>query len=124
MLDYLNNKYIYSLPSTYQYSALSQYDNDRDEEINDLEDHLDILIEDSSSSDNEEEVPSKDILDIDAVSFVSSKVTFLTSKNENLVQYGNLTSFNFINPSHFSLQPFQCMQSPKQQPQLHLKPLM
>ena len=82
MLDYLNNKYIYSLPSTYQYSALSQYDNDRDEEINDLEDHLDILIEDSSSSDNEEEVPSKDILDIDAVSFVSSKVTFLTSKTK------------------------------------------
>ena len=61
----------YSLPSTYQYSALSQYDNDRDEEINDLDDHLDILIEDSSSSDNEEEVPSKDILDIDAVSFKS-----------------------------------------------------
>ena len=59
----------YSIPSTYQYSALSQYDNDRDEEINDLEDHLDILIEDSSSSDNEEEAPSKDILDIDAVSF-------------------------------------------------------
>ena len=79
MLDYLNNKYIYSLPSTYQYSALSQYDNDRDEEINDLEDHLDILIEDSSSSDNEEEVPSKDILDIDAVSFVRFKDVFLTS---------------------------------------------
>ena len=79
MLAFLNNKYFYSLPSTYQYSALSQYDNDRDEEINDLEDHLDILIEDSSSSDNEEEVPSKDILDIDAVSFVSFKDVFLTS---------------------------------------------
>ena len=67
---YLSKVFVcYSIPSTYSYSALTQYDNDRDEEINDLEDHLDILIEDSSSSDNEEEVPSKDILDIDAVSF-------------------------------------------------------
>ena len=56
------------LPSTYQYSALTQYDNDRDEEINDLDDHLDILVEDSSSSDNEEEPSTKDILDINAVS--------------------------------------------------------
>ena len=56
------------LPSTYQYSALTQYDNDRDEEINDLEDHLDILVEDSSSSDNEEDPSTKDILDINAVS--------------------------------------------------------
>ena len=56
------------LPSTYQYSALTQYDNDRDEEINDLEDHLDILVEDSSSSDNEEDLSTKDILDINAVS--------------------------------------------------------
>ena len=60
--------YFSIVPSTYQYSALSQYDNDRDEEIHDLEDHLDILVEDSSSSDNEEEAPSKDILDINAVS--------------------------------------------------------
>ena len=71
---------IFSIPSTYQYSALSQYDNDRenDEDINDLEDHLDILIEDSSSSDNEEEVPSKpskDILDIDAVSWNQEYLT-------------------------------------------------
>ena len=56
------------LPSTYQYSALTQYDNDRDEEINDLEDHLEILVEDSSSSDNEEDTSTKDILDINAVS--------------------------------------------------------
>lgn len=56
----------WGVPSTYQYSALSQYDNDRDEEIHDLEDHLDILIEDSSSSDNEEEPDAKDIFDINA----------------------------------------------------------
>ena len=66
--------FISRVPSTYQYSALSQYDNDRadDEEVNDLEDHLDILIEDSSSSDNEEEADSKDIFDINAVSSRSS----------------------------------------------------
>ena len=62
------NAHFSLLPSTYQYSALTQYDNDRDEEINDLEDHLDILVEDSSSSDNEEDPSTKDILDINAVS--------------------------------------------------------
>ena len=66
---YLSKVFVcYSIPSTYSYSALTQYDNDRDEEINDLEDHLDILIEDSSSSDNEEDPSTKDILDINAVS--------------------------------------------------------
>ena len=43
------------VPQPYQYSALSQYDNDPDEEINDLDDHLEMLVQDSSSEDLEEE---------------------------------------------------------------------
>jgi len=46
------------MPLPYQYSALSQYDIDRDEEMNDLDDHLEMLVEDSSSEDLEEdEIP-------------------------------------------------------------------
>jgi hypothetical protein len=43
------------VPQPYQYSALSQFDNDPDEEINDLDDHLEMLVEDSSSEDLEED---------------------------------------------------------------------
>ena len=46
---------IFRVPQPYQYSALSQFDNDPDEEINDLDDHLEMLVEDSSSEDLEEE---------------------------------------------------------------------
>ena len=34
----------------YQYSALSQFDNDPDDELNELEDNLEMLVEDSDSS--------------------------------------------------------------------------
>ncbi len=47
--------FISRVPQPYQYSALSQFDNDPDEEINDLDDHLEMLVEDSSSEDLEEE---------------------------------------------------------------------
>ena len=45
----------FRVPQPYQYSALSQFDNDPDEEINDLDDHLEMLVEDSSSEDLEDE---------------------------------------------------------------------
>lgn len=38
-------------PHAYQYSALSQFDNDPDEEVNDLEDNLEMLVDDSTDSD-------------------------------------------------------------------------
>ena len=34
---------------------MSQFDNDPDEEMNDLDDHLEMLVEDSSSEDLDEE---------------------------------------------------------------------
>ena len=45
----------FRVPQPYQYSALSQFDNDPDEEMNDLDDHLEMLVEDSSSEDLDEE---------------------------------------------------------------------
>ena len=45
-------------PLSYQYSALSQFDADPDDdELNDLEDNLNVLVEDSSSDEDEEVVP-------------------------------------------------------------------
>ena len=45
-------------PLSYQYSALSQFDADPDDdELNDLEDNLNVLVEDSSSDEEEEAVP-------------------------------------------------------------------
>ena len=42
-------------PLSYQYSALSQFDADPDDdELNDLEDNLNVLVEDSSSDEDEE----------------------------------------------------------------------
>ena len=49
--------------------------------MNDLEDHLDILIEDSSSSDNEEEPDAKDSFDINAVSSHNPTNTILFMHN-------------------------------------------
>ena len=45
-------------PLSYQYSALSQFDADPDDdELNDLEDNLNVLVEDSSSDEDEEVAP-------------------------------------------------------------------
>ena len=49
----------FRVPQPYQYSALSQFDNDPDEEINDLDDHLEMLVEDSSSEDLDDEDTTK-----------------------------------------------------------------
>jgi hypothetical protein len=45
---------------------LSQFDNDPDEEINDLDDHLEMLVEDSSSEDLEDEESQNQAKDIKA----------------------------------------------------------
>ena len=50
---------LFRVPQPYQYSALSQFDNDPDEEINDLDDHLEMLVEDSSSEDLDDEDTTK-----------------------------------------------------------------
>ncbi len=48
------------MPLPYQYSALSQFDADPDdEELGNLEDNLHLLVEDSSDSDEEQEQPKK-----------------------------------------------------------------
>ena len=52
------NELVSRTPLSYQYSALSQFDADPDEdELNDLEDNLNVLVEDSSSDEDEEVVP-------------------------------------------------------------------
>ena len=43
------------VPLPYQYSALSQFDQDPDEDLHDLEDNLHMLVEDSSSEDDAED---------------------------------------------------------------------
>ena len=52
------NELVSRTPLSYQYSALSQFDADPDDdELNDLEDNLNVLVEDSSSDEDEEVVP-------------------------------------------------------------------
>ncbi len=41
----------------YQYSALNQFDNDPEDEVNDLENNLDMLVEDSTSDEEEISAP-------------------------------------------------------------------
>ncbi len=69
----------------YQYSALNQFDNDPDDEVNDLEDHLDMLVEDSTSEDEEEvttETTGKTVGAIDLIPADANAVSTLRSEAE------------------------------------------